>query len=47
MQDSTTPSGGLLAEFVNQHRAKVIGVLEGFDRVRVRITWMKRRLSYS
>jgi len=35
MQTSQTPSGGPLAEFVNQHRAKVIGVLEGFDRVRV------------
>jgi len=35
MQTSQTPSGGPLAEFVNHHRAKVIGVLEGFDRVRV------------
>jgi hypothetical protein len=36
MQKSTTPSGGPLADFINQHRAKVTGVLEGFDRVRVR-----------
>lgn len=35
MQNSNTPTSGPLAEFINQHRAKVTGVLEGFDRVRV------------
>ena len=35
MRTSSTPSGGPLAEFINQHRDKVTGVLEGFDRVRV------------
>ena len=35
MQTSNTSSNGPLAEFINQHRDKVTGVLEGFDRVRV------------
>jgi hypothetical protein len=35
MQTSNIPSGGPLAEFIHQHRGKVTGVLEGFDRVRV------------
>jgi len=35
MQSSNTPSGGPLAEFINQHQNKVTGVLEGFDRVGV------------
>lgn len=35
MKTPAVPSNGLLAQFLNQHSAKVIGVLEGFDRVRV------------
>lgn len=35
MQNSNILSSGPLAEFINQHRAKVTGVLEGFDRVRL------------
>ncbi len=35
MKDSTVPSGGPLAQFIEQQGKKVIGVLEGFDRVRV------------
>lgn len=35
MKTSENPSGGPLAEFIAQHAKHVIGVLEGFDRVRV------------
>ena len=35
MRTSNFLSGGPLAEFMDQHRAQVTGVLEGFDRVRV------------
>jgi len=35
MQSSNHPSSGPLAEFIDQHRQKVTGVLEGFDPVRV------------
>ena len=35
MNTSTLPSSGPLGEFVTAHRDKVIGVLHGFDRVRV------------
>jgi len=35
MKTSTIPSGGPLAQFVSRHSKKVIGVLQGFDRVRV------------
>jgi hypothetical protein len=38
MNTSTLPSSGPLGEFVNAHRDKVIGVLHGFDRVRVQAT---------
>ena len=35
MKTSEIPSGGPVAQFINQHSDKVIGVLQGFDRVRV------------
>ena len=35
MKTSTIPSGGPLAQFIEEHGKKVIGVLQGFDRVRV------------
>jgi hypothetical protein len=38
MKTSTFPSSGPLGQFVNQHAKKVIGVLQGFDRVRVQAT---------
>src|SRR5688572_412689 len=36
--NSTLPSGGPLAQFIQCHSDKVIGVLHGFDRVRVQAT---------
>jgi hypothetical protein len=38
MKTSKNPSGGPLADFIAQHSNKVIGVLQGFDRVRVQAT---------
>lgn len=38
MKTSKNPSGGPLADFIAQHPKKVIGVLQGFDRVRVQAT---------
>jgi len=38
MKTSTNPSGGPSAQFIEQHGEKVIGVLQGFDRVRVQAT---------
>jgi|SRR5215471_7536630 len=38
MKTSKNPSGGPLADFIAQHSQKVIGVLQGFDRVRVQAT---------
>ena len=35
MKTSTIPSGGPLAQFIEEHGKKVIGFLQGFDRVRV------------
>src|SRR5690349_8396639 len=35
MKTSTIPSGGPLAQFIEEHGKKVIGVLQDFDRVRV------------
>src|SRR5215475_10142955 len=35
MKTSKNPSGGPLADFIAQHGKNVIGVLQGFDRVRV------------
>ena len=38
MKTSTNPSGGPLALFIERHGKKVMGVLQGFDRVRVQAT---------